>query len=60
MGNLASRLAKLETSSKPLHNGVLRIIYTEALTADQEREIADAKEGGKLVILREVISPKAH
>lgn len=58
MTNLKRRLDTLETKSGAgLHTGGIRIIKDGELTQDQERQVAEAEAAGKLVIIREIVSP---
>jgi hypothetical protein len=51
-------LQKLEAiAAPPAFTGFLRIVQDEDLTPEQGQQIAEAQAAGKLVIIREIVSP---
>ncbi len=58
--NLKARLAQLEGRAAPLCAlPAIRIVQDGELTAEQRQILADAEVTGRLVVVRQIVSPGA-
>lgn len=59
MTQLRTRVQRLEANAAPMpHTGCIRIIQDGDLTSEQKRQIAEAEEQGKMVIVRVLVDAR--
>ena len=58
--SLKARLSLLEASSRPVYGPAMRLIQRGELTAEQRSLIATATLEKRLVIIRQIVLPRAH